>query len=129
MHSDFLGVVTGGLVIDHQNGNGLDNRRANIRVATKSQNQWNRKLNENNSSGIKGVSWNKASKKWHATIKHDGQKINLGFFEHKLDAGHAYNEKAKEVFGEFAQVSDLSNFKDIDTEIPYEEYFDDDEYI
>jgi hypothetical protein len=89
------------------NGNTLDCRRENLRLVTDSQSQMRRKLSENNSTGFRGVSFNKASGKYKAYIKRNGKLIHLGLFTKPKDAAKAYNEKAKELFGKFATLNHL----------------------
>jgi len=90
-----------GLDTDHINGDGLDNRRENIRVSTKSQNQANRRnLQSNNTSGFKGVDFHRG--KWRAQIKVDGRKIDLGSFDTPDEASGAYLRSAHHHFGKFA---------------------------
>jgi hypothetical protein len=97
--------LTGWPLTDHRNGNGLDNRRANLREATKSQNAANRGLDRNNTSGFKGVYWNKAERKWQAHIQVDGKKRTLGRFPDPEDAARAYDAAALDAFGEFAWLN------------------------
>lgn len=75
-----------GIVPDHINGNRLDNCRNNLRIVNKSQNCINRGLHKNNTSGAKGVSWDKVSKKWHSYISINRKNINLGLFDDINDA-------------------------------------------
>ena len=93
-----------GEVVDHINMNKLDNRRENLRVATRSQNQENRGMPRNNKSGYKGVSWVKKDKKWTARIKHNKEAYSLGFFKTPEEAYQAYCDKARELHGEFANL-------------------------
>jgi len=72
--------------VDHEDGNGLNNKISNLRLATLSQNQDNRKKNKNNTSGITGVLWIKLSKKWRAEIYKDCSRIYLGLFGNKDEA-------------------------------------------
>ena len=72
--------------VDHEDGNGLNNKISNLRLATLSQNQDNRKKNKNNTSGITGVLWSKISKKWRAEIYKDRSLIYLGLFDNKDEA-------------------------------------------
>ncbi len=88
---------------DHINGNGLDNRRCNLRPATASQNRCNRGKQSNNTSGYKGVCWDR--KKWRAYIGVNGKRIHLGLFDNIKDAARAYNEAALKYHKEFARFS------------------------
>lgn len=73
-------------VIDHENGNGLDNRLSNLRDVTHATNCRNRKRNCNNSSGVNGVSWYKSSGKWVVSACHNKTKFQIGYFEQFFDA-------------------------------------------
>ncbi len=95
--------LTGWPMVDHRNGNGLDNRRANLRPATSSQNSANQKLRSNNTSGYRGVQWNKKARKWRAQIVLHGKRRILGDFTSKEDAARAYDAAAVELFGEYAR--------------------------
>lgn len=90
-------------LIDHVNGDGLDNRIVNLRPATASQNMANARLSNRNSSGEKGVSWNSRAKKWQAFIGVAGKNKNLGQFAVKADAIEAYRSAAQRYFGEFVR--------------------------
>lgn len=96
-------------LVDHKNGDPLDNRRENLRLATPQQNTHNRGINPRNRCGFKGVMWRKDRNKWLAKITISGQFIHLGLFEDILDAAKAYNEAAIKYFGEFANLNDLDN--------------------
>lgn len=89
--------------VDHINLNPLDNRRANLRLATNSQNQHNRRKYKNNTSGYKGVFWHKKNKRWTAGIRLSGKRIYLGSFSTAELAYKAYCDAAKELHGEFAR--------------------------
>lgn len=92
-----------GLHTDHINGDKLDNRKANLRTATRSDNQANRgSPNIKKTSRYKGVGWKKRERRWVAKITKDGKKYELGYFKNEDDAAIAYNNKAMELFGEFA---------------------------
>lgn len=91
--------------IDHANGNGLDNRRVNLRPATRSQNGANRPPPSNNTSGYKGVYWSRPTRKWRAVIRVNDRKANLGYFTDPVDAARAYNAAALEAWGEFAWLN------------------------
>ncbi len=90
---------------DHINENGLDNRRCNLRPATASQNRCNRGLTKHNTSGYKGVSWDR--KKWHTKIMVNGKPIHLGLFDDIKDAARAYNEAVIKYHGEFAVLNEV----------------------
>lgn len=96
-----------GFVVDHKNGNGLDNRRENIRYATSGQNRANSKTNKNSQTGIKGVSYRpKFKRPWVAAIASGdgpGKKKHLGYFNTPEEASAAYVLAAKERFGEFTR--------------------------
>lgn len=91
-------------LIDHINGNGLDNRRENLRLATSSQNQANKGKGRNNTTGRKGVFWNKNTKKWYSQITVNRKIIFIGLFNTLDEAYEAYCKKAKELFGEYARL-------------------------
>jgi hypothetical protein len=96
-----------GTEVDHINQNKLDNRRANLRFATRRQNSRNRGPNANNTSGFKGVTWHKRTRRWHAQIGIGGRPYYVGSFDTAEDAAHAYNEAALETFGEFAWLNEV----------------------
>lgn len=89
-------------IIAHMNNNGLDNRRSNLRLATQVKNMQNRKLNQNSTSGYKGVSWYKNISKWGARITINKKTKFLGTFDTPEEAHKAYCEAATNLFGEFA---------------------------
>ncbi|HAP3219644.1 HNH endonuclease [Escherichia coli] len=89
--------------IDHINLVRDDNRIANLRLATRSQNIQNVNKKANNKSGYKGVSWDKKSRKWRAQIVINKRKVNLGFYDDPKEAHKVYANKADECFGEFAR--------------------------
>lgn len=88
--------------IDHVNGNPLDNRRCNLREATRHQNCWNRKRRRDNSSGTTGVI-KTANNKWRASIMANGVNHHLGTFERKEDAIRVRKEAEEKYFGEYAR--------------------------
>ncbi len=88
--------------VDHVDGNGLNNVRANLRLATHAQNQHNRRLQSNNSTGFKGVIWRKDCKRYQAFIKFNNKRKHIGYFDNPADAHAAYMAAAREYFGEFA---------------------------
>lgn len=90
--------------VDHINGNTLDNRRGNLRLANRFQNAKNRRRDRDSSSGYKGVRFHKASQKWDARITSDGRQIFLGVFDTPEAAHEAYCEAARMYHGEFART-------------------------
>lgn len=94
--------------VDHINHNGLDNRRINLRLTTPSRNMANSRLAKNNTSGKKGVSWNKKAQKWEVSICFNGKKIKLGNFSSLDQAAAAYDAKALEFWGEHAWTNDMN---------------------
>ena len=91
--------------VDHKNGIRDDNRWANLRPATTSQNQMNRRSLKGSSSRYLGVSWHKLRGKWHANIHVDGKKKHLGSFSDEDDAARAYDTAARKHFGEYANLN------------------------
>lgn len=94
-----------GVQVDHVDGNGLNNVRSNIRLATPSQNTGNRRLSVCNTTGYKGVSWDKGTGKWRARIKLNDKERHLGLFNDPWEAAQAYNHAALEQWGEFAYLN------------------------
>jgi hypothetical protein len=94
-----------GLKVDHINGDGLDNRRENLRLATVAENNRNVGLRSNNTSGIKGVRFHKPHGKWQAQIMIGGCQKHLGYFETAEDARDAYARAAVQFHGHFARTS------------------------
>lgn len=94
-----------GVQVDHINGNTLDNRRANLRFASKSENGRNRGKQANNKSGYKGVSWGRRESKWYAYIQLNSKTKCLGYFDSILDAARAYDAAAIELHGAFAKLN------------------------
>ncbi len=94
--------------IDHRNGCGLDNRKANLRPATHQQNHFNQRFQRGKkSSRYKGVALHKHSKKWLAKIQSNNKQTHLGCFENEKDAALAYNQAAIKYFGEFARLNNV----------------------
>lgn len=105
LHRLIIAAAVGQLV-DHINGDGLDNRKANLRLCNRAENARNCHLAKNNRSGFKGVSKVRGPR-WMAQIKFNGKHIHLGQFEDPRIAAHAYNRAAVELHGEFARLNPL----------------------
>jgi hypothetical protein len=89
--------------VDHINRKEtLNNQRHNLRLATKAQNMHNTAANVNNISGLKGVSFHKATGLWRARVTHEGKERNLGYFQSPEEAAHAYDKVIGDLRGAFA---------------------------
>lgn len=106
LHRLIVGATDGELV-DHRNGDGLDNRRANLRTCTHTQNMQNRKVHSNNRSGFKGVYLHKhkGPNCWYAQLKVNGKRVHVGAFLTAEEAARAYDEAAIKHHGEFARLN------------------------
>lgn len=91
-------------MIDHRDGNSMNNRWANLRLSTVSSNAANRKRYRSNTSGYKGVSFHRRMRRWTAYITKDGRRYTLGCFDTAEAAHEAYAAAARELFGEFART-------------------------
>lgn len=92
--------------IDHINGNGLDNQRNNLRLATQQQNMWNRRKRVvcgGDSSVFKGVVWDKARNKWLVKICYSGRYYHVGRFIDEKEAALAYDVAVRKYFGNYAR--------------------------
>ena len=108
MHRLILNAQPGELS-DHKDHNGLNNQDFNIRICNHSQNSANR-IKHRGISEHKGVSWNKQRKKWQAVIRLNKKLIHLGCFDNEITAAEIYNQKAIELFGEFALLNNMTKF-------------------
>lgn len=104
MHREILNTPCG-METDHRNHCDLDNRKQNIRICTKSQNQANRVRCKKCSSQFKGVSWHKGRNKWQGKIMYNRKDRYLGYFVCEIEAAKAYDEAARELFGEYAYLN------------------------
>lgn len=97
------GSILPSVEIDHIDGNPSNNLISNLRVACRSTNLFNRGKMPSNTSGYKGVSWNKLAKKWYATIRAFGKRYTIGSYTTKEAAATAYRLAAEELHKEFAK--------------------------
>lgn len=107
MHQLIL-PATPGLMCDHKNRNGLDNRRENLRLATPAENCRNSRRRNKRSVGYKGVCWSSAGlrrKRWVARIIVENRQIFLGYFRSAVTAAKAYDRAARKYFDEFAKTN------------------------
>lgn len=122
MHRQIMGID--GLIdtvqIDHINGNGLDNRRCNLRLCTAQGNARNKRPNKKASSIYKGVYWHVRMQKWQSHLTCDGKIIHIGYFKSEIEAALAYNKKAKALFGEFYRGNKIDGVTELelDTQPP-----------
>ena len=100
MHRAILGL-SDGVEGDHIDGNGLNNRRSNLREANRAQNNQNRRRHKNNSSGIKGVRFHEKSGRWLAKIHFNGKSLHLGSFLSEEEASSAYSRESDRLHAEF----------------------------
>jgi hypothetical protein len=98
-------LMPGGFERDHENRNGLDNRRDNLRFCTHAQNQTNKSKQSGCSSIYKGVGWNKVAKHFQARIRVSGKLLSLGCYTNEKDAAKAYDRAVLERHGEFAVLN------------------------
>jgi hypothetical protein len=103
-------LMPGVAQVDHEDTNGLNNQRSNLRPATGTQNQGNRRKGRlyggrATSSRWKGVGWFKPAGRWRACITQHGRQKHLGYFADEDDAARAYDAAAREFFGEFARLN------------------------
>jgi len=113
MHRVIMGAPKG-IQVDHIRGtllpsdpNCLDNRKSNLRLATQQQNLCNKTMQSNNTSGFKGVTWDKQTHRWMAQISVNRKHIKLGRFDSLEEAAEVYNSAAILYFGEFAKVNEI----------------------
>lgn len=101
--------------IDHKDNNPSNNRIENLRAADESEQQGNKSIQVNNTSGFKGVSSKHShkSKPWKAYIKHETKTVHLGYFYTAEEAARAYDKAAKEKFGEFALLNFEEDFESV----------------
>lgn len=103
----FILKYSGPLEVDHKDRNIFNNQKENLRIVTHSQNIHNQGIMECNSSGFKGVHWDKRTKKWRSQIYVKKKNLHLGLFEDKFLAAKEYNKAAKKYFGEITFLNNL----------------------
>lgn len=101
-------VIMNKKLIDHVDTDGLNNQKYNLRHCTRQQNSQNKNVYKNSTSTFKGVCWNIIKQKWQTSIGYNSKRIFLGYYISKIEAAKEYDIKAKELFGEFANL----NFKE-----------------
>lgn len=93
MHRHLMGLKKGdGLEVDHVNGDGLDNRRSNLRVCTHAENVQNRSSAPGSTSRYRAVYWDRQKRKWRARVHTQGRYHHVGYFASEAEAGAAAEE-------------------------------------
>lgn len=105
MHRFIKGVDDKNLVVDHKDHNGLNNTRENLRICSKSENAMNRNPLQGSTSKYLGVCRYKG--RWRAGLKHDYKQYHLGDYDDERQAALAYNKKAIDLHGEFANINKI----------------------
>ncbi len=105
LHRLLMGFPNSPLKVDHRNGNGLDNRRENLRIVNANQSQMNRPANIQAVSQYKGVSWHKRSSRWQSQICAYGHHRYIGEFANEIEAALAYDREAILIHGEYARLN------------------------
>jgi len=103
LHDAIMGQRQG-VSVDHINRNGLDNRRCNLRWATRAEQQQNRRTHRNSKSGVRGVCWDGGSKSWRASVKKDGRRIWERRFKNLNDAVIAVADARLKLFTHATEI-------------------------
>jgi hypothetical protein len=111
---DAIAAAPPGLVVDHIDGDGLNNTRRNLRLCTPRENAWNQRRRPGAGSRFQGVHWSEPHGAWTATITLDGRRVSLGMFPTEEEAALAWDEAAFQHRGEFACL----NFPDAGRDLP-----------
>lgn len=99
-----------GQLIDHKNGNALDNRKENLRITNSLGNNMNSTKRKSSTSKFKGVHWGTREQKWKCQIQYNKKKIALGTYNSEIEAAKAYNKAALLYHGEYARLNDIGEF-------------------
>lgn len=105
IHEGMHTTIHGGDMIDHIDGDGLNNQRSNLRLCTDSLNGANRRPNKG--KRFKGITFMPSYKKWMARVQVQKKRFTIGFFDSEFDAAKAYNESALKAFGEYARLNEV----------------------
>lgn len=105
MHREILNVVDPSILVDHIDGNGLNNQKSNLRECNRSQNKQNGKVYKCSKTGYRGVTYRKDLNKFRSKISFNGKEIHLGYFKTAIEAAQERDKKAIELHGEFARAT------------------------
>lgn len=103
LHRFILNAIDSNIHVDHINGNKLDDQKTNLRLVNNQQNHFNSKLAKNNKCGYKGVRF--IGKKYRTSIMYNYKNIHIGMFDDIIEAAKAYDKKALELFGKYANLN------------------------
>ena len=106
MHRVIIGA-TKDQEVDHIDRDRLNNRMSNLRIVTSSQNKMNQNIRKDNTSGFKGVTWDKDRDKWMVSINKDRRRMFIGRYRDLHEAAMAYNEAAVKLFGKYANLNEV----------------------
>lgn len=107
LHRFILNITNKNTIIDHIDGNPLNNQKSNLRICTQSENMQNARKHKNCSSKYKGVCWDKNRNKWIVNLDINKKRIHIGRFNLEKDAALAYNKAATKYFGSFAKLNEI----------------------
>lgn len=99
-----LGITNNDTLVDHKDGDWLNNRKSNLRIANKSTNAMNSKRRIDNNSGTRGISWSKEKKKWHVYITLNKKRKFIGYFSNRNEAINQRIKYENKLFGEFRRI-------------------------
>lgn len=108
-----LDIENESLLVDHRNHNKADNQKKNLRIVTYSQNNMNKSMQSNNTSGATGVVWYKATNRWKAQIKINGKNMHLGYFTKFDDAVKARKQAEEKYFGEYSYDNSIKEEQEV----------------
>jgi hypothetical protein len=109
LHRFLMNITDPKIIYDHKDRKPLNNRKSNLRIANKKENNRNRSITDKNTSGFVGVNWNKNRQKWRARLKIEGKEVSLGYYINFDDAVKARLDGELKYYGEFAPQANYIN--------------------